>query len=62
MPAHDTNLVGDTRTTVRLNRDWRVFVVSVLESLMEYNSGILDDADLDAFNEVYHDLLIDLYT
>ena len=62
LSIHDQNLVGDTRTTVRLNYEWRVFVVRILEGLMEYNSGVVDDADLDAFNEVYHNLLVDLYT
>jgi hypothetical protein len=62
LPAHDDILPGDSRTTVRLNYEWRIFIVRILEGLQEYNNTVIDDAELDAFNQVYHSLLDDLYT
>lgn len=59
---HDANLGGDVRTTVRLNYEWRVFMVSALEHMLSDNERLLDSSDYDTLEEVYLLMLNDIYT
>ena len=62
LSAHDDNLVGDIRTTVRFNYEWRIFIVSQVEKLLEKNRYLMTEADFDQLENLYLDMLVDFYT
>lgn len=62
MPAHDAVLAGDSRTTIRLNYIWRQFMAGLLLDYLEQNFWHLTQADFDMLQDVYVDMLEDLYT
>ena len=58
---HNALLAGDVLTTVTLNYEWRVFVVSIVEKLLETNRYELSETEFSTLDIVYLALLEDFY-
>lgn len=62
LAPHDENLPGDVRTGGRVNYEWRVWIASNLDELLEFNQRILSESDYDDLEKVYLDMMADFYT
>lgn len=62
MPDHDGNLVGDTRTTIRLNFRWRRLIVESLESFFVSSTVKLEHPDSTDLHNLIWALYDDTYT
>lgn len=59
--AHDVNLVGDTRTTLRINYEWRLWIIGLIEvNRFNYLQSI-DEPLLTTIENWFDGLIEDLY-
>lgn len=61
LPPHDQVMFGDFVTVIRLNANWRVFMVGILDTLMDSAIRSAPESEVDLLRELYLDMFEDLY-
>lgn len=62
LAIHDDNLPGDIRTTLRLNHEWRIFLMAIMDDLLEDAVFYVSDAQYDNLYNEFLDMMEDFYT
>lgn len=61
-PAHDDNLVGDTRTTLRVNYRWRRLILYSLTAILDARLTVEDSQAYTDLETQLTDMIADIYT
>lgn len=59
--AHDANIVGDIRTDLKLNYQWRMWIVALFEKRKWDYLETFQDSDPEDYEGKYQDMIDDIY-